>query len=212
MIISMYDIVCVTNRTLCKEDFLHRIEKIASAHPAGIILREKDLSEAEYRILAKEVLQICTKYGLPCMLHSFVNVAIELNVGRIHLPLSVLREMTASQKSCFKAIGASCHSIEDALEAQRLGCTYIIAGHIFASNCKKGLPGRGIPFLQSVCNSVSIPVYAIGGIDDDNINTVYEAGARGACVMSGLMKCDDVASTLKSLRKRVKDIKFSAGS
>lgn len=197
----MCDIVCVTNRSLCKEDFLHRVDKIASAHLAGIILREKDLSEAEYKQLAKQVVHVCTKYGLPCMLHSFVNVAIELNAEGIHLPMPALREMNATQKSCFKAIGASCHSIEDALEAQQLGCTYITAGHIFATDCKKGLPGRGIQFLESVCRSVTIPVYAIGGIDKDTINSVFEAGAKGACVMSGLMKCDNIMSYLKSFEE-----------
>lgn len=196
MIIFMSDIICVTNRNLCKEDFLKRIEKIAVAHPAGIILREKDLTKEEYRNLAKQVLQICEKHQVSCILHSFTDEAIELSAEAVHLPLSILREMTEEQRSRFKVLGASCHSLEEALEAERLGCTYIIAGHIFATDCKKGLPGRGLDFLKSICENVSIPVYAIGGINGENIADVRNAGAKGACVMSGFMQCEDVETYL----------------
>ena len=85
----MSDIICVTNRNLCKEDFLKRIEKIAVAHPAGIILREKDLTKEEYRNLAKQVLQICEKHQVSCILHSFTDEAIELSAEAVHLPLSI---------------------------------------------------------------------------------------------------------------------------
>ena len=196
MIIFMSDIICVTNRNLCKEDFLKRIEKIAVAHPAGIILREKDLTKEEYRNLAKQVLQICEKHQVSCILHSFTDEAIELSAEAVHLPLSILREMTEEQRSRFKVLGASCHSLEEALEAERLGCTYIIAGHIFATDCKKGLPGRGLDFLKSICENVSIPVYASGGINGENIADVRNAGAKGACVMSGFMQCEDVETYL----------------
>lgn len=87
--------------------------------------------------------------------------------------------------------------MEDALEAESLGCTYITAGHIFETDCKKGLPGRGLAFLRNVCVSVSIPVYAIGGIHDGNIAAVRGAGAKGACIMSGLMQCEDVKEYLR---------------
>ena len=191
MIMCMSEILCVTNRTLCREDFLTRIERIAACHPAGIILREKELSPDEYKALAAQVMELCEQYDVPCILHSFVDAALELHADAIHLPLHILREMTPEQKAPFRVIGASCHSAEEAAEAQRLGCTYITAGHVFETDCKKGLPGRGLAFLKAVCGSVSIPVYAIGGISADNIASVRGAGAKGACVMSGLMRCED---------------------
>ena len=89
--------------------------------------------------------------------------------------------------------------MEDALEAQALGCTYITAGHVFETDCKKGLPGRGLEFLCKVCNAVDIPVYGIGGIDYDNIALVLNAGANGACLMSSLMVTGDVEGLLKSM-------------
>ena len=201
MIICMSDILCVTNRALCHTDFLVQIEKIAACQPAGIILREKDLSEAEYTVLAKQVMDICKKYHVPCMLHSFADVAISLHADAIHLPLPVLRTLSAEQKAKFRTIGASCHSVEDAIEAQNLGCTYITAGHVFVTDCKKGLPPRGLDFLKSVCESVCIPVYAIGGIDSENITSVREVGASGACMMSGLMCCENPADYLTKFEK-----------
>ena len=203
MIISMSDILCVTNRILCKEDFLARVDKIAANKPKGMILREKDLSEKEYKELAEHVLMICKKYDVPCILHSFVDVAIALGAENIHLPLHILREMDAKTKENFKIIGASCHSVEEAQEAERSGCTYITAGHIFVTDCKKGLAPRGLEFLQSVCESVSIPVYAIGGISSENINAVRKVGAAGACVMSGLMRCENVKETMKGFEIKV---------
>ena len=168
-----------------------RLQRIAACHPVGIILREKDLSPDEYKELAARVMALCGRYLVPCILHSFVDTALELHADAIHLPLHLLRELSPEQKVRFRTIGASCHSVEDAVEAQRLGCTYITAGHIFETDCKKNLPGRGLDFLKAVCGSVSIPVYAIGGISADNIASVGGAGAKGACVMSGLMRCED---------------------
>lgn len=188
----MSDIFCVTNRALCAGEFLNRIEEIAKHHPAGIILREKDLRPEEYKQLAEQVLGICEKHQVLCVLHSFVDVAVELGAEAVHLPLPVLRKLSEEKRSHFRIIGASCHSVEEVREAVKLGCTYIIAGHIFATNCKKGLPGRGLDFLKEVCASVSVPVYAIGGIDSENITLVRSVGAKGACVMSGLMQCEDV--------------------
>ena len=100
----------------------------------------------------------------------------------------------------FKVIGTSVHSVEDAIKAKQLGTTYMTAGHIFATDCKKGLPPRGLDFLKNVCDTVQIPVYAIGGIniassesDDSTLNVprlkeVMECGAAGGCIMSGMMR------------------------
>lgn len=199
MIIYMSDIIVVTNRHLCRDDFLLRMEKIAQAHPAGIILREKDMEQEQYKKLAASVQNICKKQGTLCILHNFVEIAEDLEATAIHLPLPVLRKLSKEKKEKFTVLGASCHSVEDARKAEALGCTYITAGHIFETNCKKGLPGRGILFLREVCQSISIPVYAIGGISAGNIQEIRTTGAAGACVMSGSMVCEDVTEYLKML-------------
>ena len=187
----MSDIICVTNRLLCREDVVDRIRRLAKARPRAIILREKDLSPAAYRDLAAQALAVCGKSGVVCILHSFADVAAELGAEALHLPLPALRELTAEQRAAFSVLGASCHSVEEAVEAEALGCTYITAGHIFETGCKQGLPGRGLDFLREVCRAVTIPVYAIGGVSPANIAAVRAAGAAGACTMSGAMTCDD---------------------
>ncbi len=197
----MSDILCVTNRRLCREDFLSRMEEIGKARPLGVILREKDLSGEEYQKLAAKTEAVLKKYGVPCIFHNFYDVAARQNASAVHLSLPVLRNLTDLKKSRFSVIGASCHSLEEAQEAEELGCAYITAGHIFETDCKKGLPGKGLEFLKNICANVSIPVYAIGGINKNNIRFVRAAGAKGACIMSSLMQCADAAAYLKSFRK-----------
>ena len=200
------DILCITNRKLCSGDFLTQVEKIAGAHPKAIILREKDLSEQEYESLGTKVVEICKKYNTPCILHSFPHAAKKLGCNGIHLPLPLLEKMTVNEKKGFSVLGASCHSLEDALRAWKLGCTYITVGHIFDTDCKAGIPGRGLDFLKEICGNVEIPVYAIGGIAPENIKKVKDAGAFGACVMSGLMKAADPVKYLEAFKERENEI------
>lgn len=194
---SGFPILCVTDRTLCAPRFLAQVEAIAAAHPAGLILREKDLSEADYQALASDVLRICNQYDVPCILHTFVGAAKALGIKRIHLPLPVLREQSKEALAFFDTIGVSCHSVAEALEAQSLGATYLTAGHIFLTTCKPGLPGRGLDFLRQVTQAVNLPVYAIGGITADRVPELKTAGAAGACLRSSLMLAPDPASELR---------------
>lgn len=200
MIIYMSDILCVTKRSLCKEDFLVRIEKIAKTEAAGIILREKDLSKEEYQALAEKVLTICQRQKMQCILHTYTNAARKLACNAIHLPMPILRTLSKEERDAFQILGASCHSLKEAVEAENLGCTYITAGHIYETDCKKGLPGRGIGFLKKICETVSVPVYAIGGIGAENIQEIKNAGAAGGCIMSGVMQCDNVQEYLKGFK------------
>lgn len=199
----MFDIVCITNRNLCSGDFLTRIEEIAANQPAALILREKDLNEAQYVKLAEKVMKICERYNVNCILHCFAETAAHLGANALHMPLPLLKEMTEKDRKHFSILGASCHSPEEALEAQELGCTYITASHIFKTSCKEGLPEKGIDFLQNICRSRNIPVYALGGINQDNICSLTDSGAAGACIMSGFMQCENVNDYFKQLRQNI---------
>lgn len=195
----MFNLLSFTSRTLCKEDFLARVGAICAAGIDGIILREKDLPELKYRSLAADVLQICRDTGTPCALHTYVTAAKSLHAEALHLPLHAFLALGEKEKRVFPTIGVSCHSLDDVVAAQEGGCSYVTLGHIFATDCKKGLPGRGLDFLTDVCRHASVPVYAIGGIDKDNIARVRDAGASGACIMSGLMVCPNPAAYLEEL-------------
>ena len=98
--------------------------------------------------------------------------------------------LTDEEKKKFTKIGISIHSVEEAKEAEQLGASYLTAGHIYATDCKRGLPPRGLGFLKEVCREVSIPVYGIGGIkfDEEQWNDMKKCGAVGGCVMSGMME------------------------
>ena len=88
----------------------------------------------------------------------------------------------------FEKVGVSIHSLEEGERAVTLGATYLTAGHIFKTDCKKDLEPRGLAFLENICRGVDVPVYGIGGISKDNINLVKKTGAKGACLMSSFMK------------------------
>ena len=214
------NIIAITNRHLCSRPFMEQLERVCKLHPHAIVLREKDMPEAEYLSLARDVIALCKKYDVPCMLHSFINVAMELEHPYIHLPLPILEayvkknvsgnistgmsKSTDNYQQFFKVIGTSVHSVEDAIKAEQLGATYMTAGHIFATDCKKGLKGKGVNFLRNVCDSVNIPVYAIGGINADTakeLKSVNRKNFAGVCVMSLLMQSENINEEVMKIKR-----------
>ena len=179
------------------DNFFSQLEKICAAGIDRVILREKTLSENEYEAIAKKSAEICGRYGVPLSLHTFVNAAERLEYRDIHLSFS---DFTAGKGEGFDTAGVSVHSLEEAVFAQNRGAAYITAGHIFPTDCKKGLPPRGVDFLREICAEIQIPVYAIGGITPENVQLVKEAGAAGVCVMSGLMKTGEPEKLIMGLR------------
>lgn len=193
----MFRIICVTNRKLCAGDFIARLSEISRGGADYVILREKDLSEAEYAELAERALGAC---GERLVLHGASALPLLRRLPRLHLPLAVLENNPALRREA-ELLSVSVHSPEEAKRAEALGADYVTAGHVFATDCKRGVPGRGLDFLKATAASVRIPVYAIGGISAQNIAAVRNAGAAGACVMSGLMSCPDARAELGALRR-----------
>ena len=122
------------------------------------------------------------------MVNSFTDTAIERNL-RLHLPLEVLRRDHDRLNNL--RYGASIHSLEDLKEAESLGAQWVVFGNVFETTCKPGKPAAGIEMLKKICDSSSVPVYAIGGVTPANAAQCKEAGAAGICVMSPYMLCDD---------------------
>ncbi len=169
----------------------------------AVLLREKDMTEAAYAKLAASASTICKAGGKELIVHNFPAVAKSLGTS-IHLPFSVFSAMqddagmpepcvdvrspfSTSRSEEVTAVGTSVHSMEDAIYAEGHGASYVIAGHIFETDCKKGLQGRGTAWLASICQTISIPVYAIGGITEDNEDSVLASGAAGYCMMSRIL-------------------------
>ncbi len=192
----MFELVCVTNRALCGDDFAARLAALAAAGVDKIILREKDLPEGEYIALARHALAAA---GDRLVLHSFPAACVALGAPRLHVPLHQL-EAQPGLRGEVDLLGVSVHAPEEAVRAVSLGADYVTAGHVFATGCKRGLPGRGLDFLRATVQAAAIPVYAIGGIAADNLSAVRETGAAGACLMSGFMRCEDVKAEVERLR------------
>lgn len=198
----MFKVICVSARNHSR-DFFNSVEMIARSDVDSIILREKDLSEDEYFLLAAEVKKICDKYGKKLIIHNFIDVAKKLGIKNIQLPFSKFISLNNLHDD-FESIGTSVHSVEDAVRAEKAGADYIIAGHIFATDCKKGLAPRGIEFLKYVCNSVKIPVFAIGGIDNNSVAEIRNVNCdnfSGVCVMSALMKSNNPQELVQNIKE-----------
>ncbi len=197
------DIICVTNKKTAEKnsvDFYTRIEEIAKTAPEKIILREKYLSDSEYELVAEKCFDICHKYGVDFVVNKFINVAENLNIKNIHLSFNDFSERK-KELSFFECTGVSVHSVREARDAEKNGAGYIIAGHIFPTDCKKGVPPRGTGFLQEVLENVSIPVYAIGGINSANVSEVKKTSVSGVCLMSSLMGREAPQNVMAGIRK-----------
>lgn len=179
----------ISNRHLCPDgDLLKQLSIILPQKPAALVLREKDLSEEAYLALARQVQPLCAQYQVPLIFHTFISAAKALGGTAIHLPLPLLLSLSAEEKAPFSTIGTSIHAVEEVEQAEAAGATYLMAGHIFPTDCKAGLAPRGLSFLQSVLDATSLPVYAIGGVGANTLPLLEESGCAGACMMSQWMK------------------------
>ena len=184
---SSFKLIAISNRSLCEHTLEEQIKRIANIKkPDILILREKNLTEVEYELLAKKVIALCRTVGVECILHTFIDVARHLEYKKIHLPLHVLKSNPDIAKE-FKTVGASVHSEEEAAIAEKLGVTYVTASNVFETDCKPGAKEKGILWLDNICKSVNVPVYALGGISFDNLELIKGTEASGACMMSGYM-------------------------
>ncbi len=212
-------IYAITNRKLIsggEEVYFKQIEKIAAAKPDGMILREKDMAPEDYEVYAKRCREICGAWETPLILNHFWKIGEKLDIRRLHLSMPVFRQMAgdadgmvetypvgkADVFKAWKQVGVSVHSREEAVYAERRGVDYLIAGHIFLTDCKKGVPARGLDFLKEICASVEIPVFAIGGMNLEHGRMAMEAGASGVCMMSELMESDEPGEIIKRFSGR----------
>jgi thiamine-phosphate diphosphorylase len=182
-------LVCVTDRHACPGDYLTQLRKIAYLHPQAIILREKDLSPADYERLAASVLDICESAAVPCYLHGHADLARKLGCANIHLSLPALRDQ-AETLAGFERVSVSCHSLADVREAEAAGACQVVLGNIFETTCKPGKAAAGLDFLKNICAQTALPVWAIGGISLANLDRVLACGAAGGCMRSGFMQME----------------------
>ena len=195
----------ISNRKLCENQNLEKqIQKVFSAYEKKIFLenfeivaltlREKDLDKNEYLNLVEKIYPICKRYGIDLILHQNydLNLDKKYKIGGFHLSYDSFKSLNKNIREelikKYKKIGVSIHSLEEAKEVESLGATYVVAGHIFETDCKKDLKPRGIIFIKQLSSTLIIPIFAIGGINQENSNLVIDSGAFSVCMMLSMMK------------------------
>ena len=195
----------ISNRKLCENQNLEKqIKKIFLDYEkkiylenfeiVALTLREKDLDKNEYLNLVEKIYPICKKYGIDLILHQNydLNLDEKYNIEGIHLSYEIFKSLNKNIREKlikkYKRIGVSIHSLEEAKDVENLGATYVVAGHIFETDCKKDLEPRGLKFIENLSSVLTIPIFAIGGINEENSHLVIKSGAFGVCMMSSLMK------------------------
>ena len=198
-------LLIISNRKLCKNENLEKqLEKIFINYEEktkfkefqieGVILREKDLLEIDYLKLLKNVEKVVEKNNGKIIIHKNYDILKEKNknVVGLHLSFETFLNLDENKienlRQIYGKIGVSVHTLEEAKKSQDLGANYIIVGHIFNTDCKKGLKPKGLDFLKEIAKEIKIEVFAIGGIDFNNYSEVIKTGVTGVCMMSGLMK------------------------
>lgn len=215
-----------------EESFWQQVRATASADIDAFILREKDLSPEEYERAARRFVKVCDECGTTPMIHSRPEVALRLGKPFVQMPLPLLKELSRDddvrqgspcshrngaspaetvlrseslsdeKKRRTLLFGTSVHSAQDARDTRELPVSWVIASNVFPTDCKKGLPGRGLDFIASMkAIRPDLPVIGLGGIGLDNTASVVQSGADGVALMSGFMLSDDPASLANALRR-----------
>lgn len=150
-----------------------------------IHIRERNWSVAQYREAIQD-LQKIDKHLQKIVINDRVDVAYIHNVRNVHLPSHSVQPEEMNRYFPTLSYGVSVHSIDEAIEKERKGATYLMFGHIFPTNSKPGLTPRGLEKLKNVVKAVSIPVIAIGGITPEKIFEIRRCGAKGVAILSGI--------------------------
>jgi thiamine-phosphate pyrophosphorylase len=193
----------ITDRKLCKAgSLINVIRKSARSGVKAVQLREKDLTSAELLALTRKI------KGIKLIINDRIDIALLSGAYGIHSPekgisASHVKRLFPAKAGINKTIkiGKSVHSLHQAVKAEKSAFDYLIFGPIFKtpSKTKYGLP-QGLEKLKRVCESVNIPVYAVGGITPKRAKKCLNAGASGVAVISAIMKSKNTAKTVKEFK------------
>ena len=165
-------------------------------------LREKALDPAAFREEARQMALLCGRYGVPLIINDNVEVALACGAAGVHLgqqdmPIAQARRMAGPDL----ILGASAHTVQEALEAQAAGADYLGVGAVFSTSTKADASPLPLTTLREICAAVSIPVVAIGGITETNLLQLTGCGAAGVAVVSAIFGAlDPGAATARLVR------------
>ena len=202
-----FDLYLVTDRNQTGgRDLLWVLEQALDGGVKAIQLREKDLPGRDLFSLAEKVGKLCQAYNAALFINDRIDVALALDAAGVQLsqtslPIVTTRALLGPQK----IIGASTHSLQEAREAEQNGADFVLFGPVYftASKAAYGAP-QGVPALKTIVDNISLPVYAIGGIKPENIESTKKLGLRGVALISAIVSAESpkeaAAKMLRQLR------------
>lgn len=198
----------VTNRYQDSlESFLKKVETACRSGVTMIQLREKNLTTNQYYQLAKQVKEITDAYQVPLIIDDRLDVCLAVDAAGLHigddeLPVSVARQVLGPDK----ILGVTAKTVKRALEAETSGADYLGTGAIFPTTTKENAPITLISTLKTICQTVAIPVVAIGGLTSENIDQLAATGIAGVAVVRDLMQAEDIEAKTQAFLTKLDDI------
>ncbi len=198
----------VTNRYQDSvESFLAKVETACRSGVTIVQLREKNLTTNQYYQLAKQVKEITDAYQVPLIIDDRLDVCLAVDAAGLHigddeLPVSVARKVLGPEK----ILGVTAKTVKRALEAEKSGADYLGAGAIFPTTTKENAPITLISTLKTICQTVAIPVVAIGGLTSENIDQLMDTGIAGVAVVRDLMQAEDIEAKTQAFLTKLHDI------
>ena len=196
-------IYLVTDEKACLEkDFYTCIEEAIKGGVKIVQLREKNISTKDFYEKALKVKEICENYGALFIINDRLDIAQAVGADGVHLgqsdmPIEKAREIL---KDKF-LIGATARNVEEAKRAELLGADYIGSGAIFGTSTKDNAKKLEMEELKKIVTSVKIPVFAIGGINIDNVSSLKNIGLQGICAVSGILSEKDCKKAVDIMLK-----------
>ncbi len=193
----------VTDRSwLGTQSLAAQVEDTLKAGATFVQLREKSMDSAEMLEEAKELKALCGRYGVPFVVNDDVQVALDCGADGVHVGQE---DMACAKARALlgpdKIVGVSAHTVEEALAAQRDGADYIGVGAVFGTTTKLDADTLPRKVVEDICQAVSIPVVAIGGISQENLLELAGSGVDGVAVISAIFAKPDIYAAAKTLRE-----------
>lgn len=198
----------VTNRYQDSlENFLEKVETACRSGVTIIQLREKNLTTNQYYQLAKQVKELTDAYQVPLIIDDRLDVCLAVDAAGLHigddeLPVSVARQVLGPEK----ILGVTAKTVKRALEAETSGADYLGTGAIFPTTTKENAPITLISTLKTICQTVAIPVVAIGGLTSENIDQLIGTGIAGVAVVRDLMQAEDIEAKAHAFLTKLDDM------
>lgn len=198
----------VTDRSWCGNDTI--FEQVEAAIKGGVTLvqlREKDMSDSEFETEAIRMKELCHRYNIPLIINDRVEMAKKIDADGVHIGQSDMNvEKARKILGPHKIIGVTAKTVIQAQQAQKDGADYLGSGAVFGTTTKNDARPMDIDTLNEICDSVRIPVVAIGGINAGNIMKLSGSRVAGAAVVSGIFNNNDIETSTCILRKMVENI------